>query len=129
MKVFRAPDAALEPVDPRNFVGNAHVRRLLITEGDEPVVVYFVDFEPGGRTNWHAHSGIQLLLVTEGRGRVQKWGDPPQDLGAGDAVCIEPGEKHWHGALASARMAHFAVNLNLTTRWLEPVSDAQYSAR
>ena len=26
------------------------------------------------------------------------------------------------------KMSHFAVNLNLTTQWLEPVSDDQYRA-
>jgi quercetin dioxygenase-like cupin family protein len=59
---------------------------------------------------------------------VQKWGEPVRTFAAGDAVCIEPNEKHWHGAAARTRMSHFAVNLNLTTEWLEPVSDDQYRA-
>ncbi len=91
-------------------------------------VVFLVEFEPGGRTNWHAHSAPQLLLVNEGEGLVQKWGEPPVRLRAGDAITIEPNEKHWHGASPSARMAHFAVNLNVTTQWFEPVSDDQYRA-
>jgi quercetin dioxygenase-like cupin family protein len=49
-------------------------------------------------------------------------------MAAGDAVTIEPNEKHWHGAAPGTRMAHFAVNLNLSTEWLEPVSDDQYRA-
>jgi quercetin dioxygenase-like cupin family protein len=110
-------------------VGNARVKRLPLIEGkDGGVLVYLVEFEPGGRTNWHRHSAPQLLLVTEGRGRLQKWGEPPRDIGAGDAISIEPNEKHWHGAAPGTRMAHFAVNLNLTTEWLEPVSDDQYRA-
>ena len=43
-------------------------------------------------------------------------------------VQFEPGEKHWHGAAPATGMAHFAVNLTLTTEWLEPVSDDQYRA-
>jgi hypothetical protein len=70
----------------------------------------------------------QVLLVKEGRGLVQKWGEPVQEIGEGDAITIEPHEKHWHGAAPGTRMAHFAVNLNLTTEWLEPVSDDQYRA-
>jgi quercetin dioxygenase-like cupin family protein len=132
MKRFTAPEVPFEPADPRNFVGKARVKRLpLIDEhatGRGSVVVYLVEYEPGGRTNWHRHSAPQLLLVTEGRGRVQKWGEAPQEIGAGDAICIEPHEKHWHGALPETTMAHFAVNLNLTTEWLEPVSDDQYRA-
>ena len=68
------------------------------------------------------------MLFRSGRGLVQKWGEPVRQVTAGDAVTIEPHEKHWHGASADAGMSHFAVNLNLTTEWLEPVSDDQYRA-
>jgi quercetin dioxygenase-like cupin family protein len=57
---------------------------------------------------------------------VQRWGEPPQDVGVGDAVVIPPGEKHWHGAVPGERAVHLAVNVNATTEWLEPVSDEQY---
>lgn len=118
-----------EPADPKNFVGSARVKRLpMVEEAGQSVIVYLVEFEPGGRTNWHRHSAPQLLLVKEGRGLVQKWGEPMRALGPGDAVCIEPHEKHWHGAAPETKMAHFAVNLTLTTEWLEPVSDDQYRA-
>ena len=125
MKRFQAPDVTFEPADPKNFVGQARVKRLQMAEG---TLVFLVEFEPGGRTNWHAHSAPQLLLVKEGRGLVQKWGEPVVEMSAGDAITIEPNEKHWHGATPSSRMAHFAVNLNFTTKWFEPVSDDQYRA-
>jgi quercetin dioxygenase-like cupin family protein len=128
MKSFHGTDAPFEPADPKNFVGRARVKRFPLVEGGQPVIVYLVEFEPGGRTNWHTHSAPQLLLVKEGRGRVQTWGKPAREIAAGDAVTIEPNEKHWHGAAAATPMAHFAVNLNLTTQWLEPVSDDQYRA-
>ena len=123
------PGGHLEPVDLRNFVGTARVQRMPVVQGPgESVVVFLVDFDPGARTNWHRHSAPQVLLVKEGRGLVQKWGEPVREIAAGDAVTIEPNEKHWHGAAPGTRMAHFAVNLNLTTEWLEPVSDDQYRA-
>ena len=125
MKRFQAPDVTFEPADPKNFVGQARVKRLQMAEG---TLVFLVEFEPGGRTNWHAHSAPQLLLVKEGRGLVQRWGEPVVEMNAGDAITIEPNEKHWHGAAPSSRMAHFAVNLNFTTKWFEPVSDDQYRA-
>ena len=128
MKPFHGAEVPFEPADSRNFVGHARVKRLPLVEGAQPVIVYLVDFEPGGRTNWHTHTAPQLLLVLEGRGLVQKWGEPARTLRAGDAVTIEPDEKHWHGAAPDAKMSHFAVNLNLTTQWLEPVSDDQYRA-
>lgn len=129
MKLFRSGDAAFEPADERNFVGSARVIRMpMVPDATYPVTVYLVEFQPGGRTNWHRHSGSQLLLVKHGRGYVQKWGEPAQAIFAGDAVTIEPNEKHWHGAAADEGLAHFAVNLNFTTEWLEPVSDDQYRA-
>jgi len=128
MKLFHAADVPFEPADARNFVGRARVKRLPLVEGAQPVLVYLVDFEPSGRTNWHRHSAPQLLLVVEGRGLLQKWGEPVRGIGAGDAITIEPNEKHWHGAAPDSKMSHFAVNLNLTTEWLEPVADDQYRA-
>ena len=128
-----ASGAQLEPADSRNFVGTARVARLPVLEPPAgsaagSVVVYLVEFAAGARTNWHRHSAPQVLLIKEGHGLVQKWGESVRQISAGDAVTIEPHEKHWHGARADASMTHFAVNLNLTTEWLEPVSDDQYRA-
>src|SRR5215213_4494135 len=129
MRLLQGDDVRFQPADPKNFVGSARVKKLpMVEDGSQSVIVYLVEFEPGGRTNWHRHSAPQLLLVKEGRGLVQKWGEPVRAMGAGDAICIEPHEKHWHGAAPEMRMAHFAVNLTLTTEWLEPVSDNQYRA-
>ena len=67
-----------------------------------------------------------MLLVVEGRCRVQKAGEPIQEVAAGGAVRIEPGERHWHGATPDAAMTHLAVNINTMTEWFEQVSDAEY---
>ena len=129
MKLLQGDNVRFEPADARNFVGSARVKKLpMVEEAGQSVIVYLVEFEPGGRTNWHRHTAPQLLLVKEGTGLVQKWGEPVRAINAGDAVCIEPNEKHWHGAGPDASMAHFAVNLTLTTEWLEPASDDQYRA-
>jgi quercetin dioxygenase-like cupin family protein len=128
MKPFLGKDVPFQPADPQTFIGSARVKRFPLVDGDEQVIVYLVDFEPGARTNWHRHSAPQLLLVLEGRGLLQKWGEPTIAIAAGDTITIEPDEKHWHGAAPDSKMAHFAVNLNLTTQWLEPVADADYRA-
>jgi quercetin dioxygenase-like cupin family protein len=129
MKVLQGDSVPFGPADPRNFVGAARVKKLpMVEDSGQSVIVYLVEFAPGGRTNWHRHTAPQLLLVKEGRGLVQKWGEPARAIAPGDAVCIEPNEKHWHGAGPDTMMAHFAVNLTLTTEWLEPVSDDQYRA-
>jgi len=127
MKIFHGDAAARTLADPQTFAGEAHVKKLGSATEGVPVVVYHVEFEAGGRTNWHTHSGPQWLLVIDGRVRVQKWGEAAVDVASGDTIVIEPREKHWHGAAPGSRGVHLAVNVDVSTEWLEPVSDGEYA--
>ena len=127
MKIFRAANSAMRTADSASFVGPAQTKLLASADEGASVHVYRVEFDSGSRTNWHRHSGTQWLLIVEGRIRVQRWGEPPQDVDAGDAVVFTPGEKHWHGARPGGRGTHIAVNVNTTTEWLEAVSDEDYT--
>ena len=127
MQIFRGDAAPFAPADANSFTGPALTKRLASDDVGVPVHVYRVEFEAGGRTNWHTHTGPQWLLIVDGRVRVQKWGEPAQEVMAGDAVVIHPGEKHWHGAAAGGRGVHIAVNVKATTEWLEPVSEEDFT--
>jgi quercetin dioxygenase-like cupin family protein len=90
-----------------------------------------VTFEPGARTAWHKHPLGQTLIVTAGAGSVQQWEGERQEIHEGDVVWIPPNTKHWHGATASERMTHIAIQErigNKNVEWLEHVTDQQYSA-
>ncbi|MCS6938895.1 MAG: cupin domain-containing protein [Roseiflexaceae bacterium] len=90
-----------------------------------------VTFEPGARTAWHTHPLGQILIVTAGCGRAQRWGGPVEEIRAGDVVWFEPGEKHWHGASPTTAMTHIAIQEALdgqVVEWMEHVSDDQYLA-
>jgi quercetin dioxygenase-like cupin family protein len=90
-----------------------------------------VTFEPGARTAWHTHPLGQILIVTAGRGRVQRWSGPIEEIRPGDVVWSPPGEKHWHGAAATTAMTHIGVQEQLdgkAVEWMEKVSDDQYKA-
>jgi quercetin dioxygenase-like cupin family protein len=126
MKIFRAAQIPSEAGDPRTFTGTVMRTTLASDRAGTPVNVYRVAFEPGARTHWHTHDGPQWLFVVEGRIRVQKVGEAAQEVEAGDAIVIQPGEKHWHGATATSKGAHLAVNVNAATNWMEPVTDEQY---
>ena len=126
MKIFRAAQISSEGGDPRTFTGVVTRATLAADKAGTPVMVYRVAFDPGARTHWHTHDGPQWLFVVEGRIRVQKLGEPAQEVEAGDAIVIQPGEKHWHGATAASNGAHLAVNVNAATNWMEPVTDEQY---
>jgi quercetin dioxygenase-like cupin family protein len=128
MKIFRATQIASEAGDANTFTGDVIRKTLASDKAGTPVNVYRVEFAPGARTHWHSHDGPQWLFVVEGRIRIQKLGEAATEVVAGDAVVIQPGEKHWHGATPASRGAHLAVNVNTATHWLEPVTDEQYGA-
>jgi 4-carboxymuconolactone decarboxylase len=90
-----------------------------------------VTFEPGARTAWHRHQLGQTLIVTSGVGRVQRWGDPVDEIRTGDVVWIPAGQKHWHGASPTSAMTHIAIAEQLDGKgveWMEKVGDEQYAA-
>jgi quercetin dioxygenase-like cupin family protein len=126
MKVFHAADRRAEPLDPVNFTGTGTLVRMPGVGVNPAINAYRVSFEPGTRTAWHAHTGTQLLVVTEGICRCQKEGEPVQEVAAGDIVAIEAGERHWHGASPAGPMTHIALNIDASTTWFEKVSDEEY---
>lgn len=103
-------------------------------QGSDPARISgaVVTFEPGARTNWHTHPLGQTLLVTAGRGWVQREGGTTEEIHPGDIVWFAPGEKHWHGATSTTAMTHIALQERLNGNvvvWLEPVTDAQYGPK
>ncbi len=111
------------------FTGTVRVDPLFSAPAPARVAGAAVTFEPGARTAWHTHPLGQTLIVTFGRGLVQRWGGPIEEIRAGDVVWFEPGEKHWHGASPTNAMQHIAIQEALDGKpvdWLEQVSDAQY---
>lgn len=101
------------------FTGDAWIAPVAGAGGGAGAQVDSVRFAPGSRTVWHRHPLGQVLVVTEGTGRVQRRGGPVETIRAGDTVHIAPGEWHWHGAAPDRPMAHLAI---------EPVPDDGTSA-
>jgi quercetin dioxygenase-like cupin family protein len=111
------------------FTGEVRLDPLIQAPAPARVACAQVTFEPGARTAWHTHPLGQTLIVTSGRGWVQTWGGPVEEVSPGDVIWFPPGEKHWHGATPTTAMAHIAIQEALdgkTADWLEPVSGEQY---
>lgn len=111
------------------FTGAVRVDPLFQMEAPARTRGGSVTFEPGARSAWHTHPVGQILIVTAGVGRVQRWGGPIQEIKPGDVVWIPPGVKHWHGAAATTGMTHIAIQEHLDGKvvdWMEKVSDEQY---
>ena len=112
------------------FSGKSYLARLAKDERLN-VPVANVTFEPGCRNNWHSHTGGQLLIAVGGVGFYQERGKIARKLLPGDVVEIPPDTEHWHGAVPDSWFSHLAIECNPKTNkntWLEPVSDADYTA-
>jgi quercetin dioxygenase-like cupin family protein len=84
-----------------------------------------IRFEAGARTNWHLHSTGQLLLVEDGKGRLQEEGGAIVELMAGTPVYTKPNVRHWHGAAPDMHALQFSVYSG-TLAWQEAVTDEVY---
>jgi quercetin dioxygenase-like cupin family protein len=108
-----------DPADERNFVMPALTQRLLGGGEDRPVRLYRVTFREGARTYWHSHDDVQVLFGIAGTCVVVDRDGGRLLLERGDAVVIDPGEEHWHGAAPGTGGEHLAINLGTGTTWLE----------
>ncbi len=111
------------------FTGTVRIDPLFAAVEPTRAASASVTFEPGARTAWHTHPLGQVLIVTAGCGRAQRWGGPVEAIRPGDIVRFEPGEKHWHGAAPTTAMTHIAIHEKLDARtvdWMEQVTDDQY---
>ena len=131
IKILRNGSQSSRQGEAENFSGAVRVDPLFeaITPGRARGSL--VTFDPGARTAWHTHPLGQVLIVTAGVGRVQRWGDPVDEIRKGDVVWIPAGQKHWHGAATNTSMAHIAIVETLddkSVEWMEAVDDLHYNA-
>lgn len=114
---------------PERFTGSVRVQSLFDASSPARASGGQVTFQPGARSAWHTHPLGQVLIVTEGTGRVQQWGGPVQTMRQGDVIRIAPGIKHWHGAGPSTSVTHIAIQEEengVNVNWMEKVTDEQY---
>ena len=129
MKITRSGQTA-STVGPSDwFTGTVRIDPLHSAPDPARVAMASVTFEPGARPAWHTHPLGQTLIVTFGRGWVQREGGPIEEIAPGDVVWFEPNERHWHGATASTAMTHIAIQERLdgeAVTWMEQVTDGAY---
>jgi len=131
MTITRAGSQASAKGPPSNFTGSVRVDPLFPAHLPASAASgASVTFEPGARSAWHSHPKGQVLVVTAGVGRVQRWGGPVQEMRPGDVVWTPPGIKHWHGAAPATGVTHIAIQEAVDGRnveWMEKVSDERYA--
>jgi len=132
MKIHLAGSRPTRRAPSEHFTGTVWQDPIIAAEAPARIVAARVTFEPGARTNWHTHPLGQTLYVISGIGLFQTKGGPVQEIRPGDVVWIPPGEKHWHGGSPTSGMTHIAMQESLEgnySSWMEPVTDAEYSAK
>ena len=131
LTISRGGSRSSQQARAEQFTGAVRVETLWEAMAPSDTSGASVSFEPGARTAWHTHPRGQILIVTAGTGRVQRWGDPIEEIRQGDVVRIPPGQKHWHGASPNSSMTHTAVTEQangIRVEWMEHVTDEQYGA-
>ena len=129
MKITRAGTNASTAGNPEYFTGTVRLDPLFAATEPGRAVGAHVTFEPGARTAWHTHPAGQTILITFGRGRVQREGGPVEEVAPGDVVSFAPNEKHWHGASPETAMSHIAIQEavdGVAVTWMEQVADEDY---
>ncbi|MGQ0605663.1 MAG: cupin domain-containing protein, partial [Candidatus Nitrosotenuis sp.] len=87
--------------------------------------IYHVYFEKGAKTKLHVHNGNQILIATQGKGKLEifkKLGNKKTNYGItktdsislnpGDIVYIPKNTLHTHGSIDKAKtFSHIAINI------------------
>lgn len=131
MKITRNASAPSMPgKSPDYFTGTVRVDNLAVPNPPGRASTALVTFAPGARTVWHTHPAGQTIVITAGKGWVQREGGAREEVSPGDTVFFDAGEKHWHGATADTGMSHIAVTEAVdgtNVEWLEAVGDDHYA--
>jgi len=86
-------------------------------------------FELGARTYWHSHDRGQLLMVEEGKLRVQKRSQPMRELGVGQSDYTQPNVVHWHGAGPDQALVQINAGFGGAAKWFEEVTADDYAGK
>lgn len=132
MEILRAGSRPSRVGPEESFTGRVRIDPVIMAPDPSRVRALTVTFEPGARTAWHTHPLGQVLVVTSGKGLIQKEDGPIHEIRPGDVVWFAPDERHWHGAAPDTGMTHIAIQEALdgsNVTWMEHVTDAEYAGR
>ena len=90
-------------------------------------------FPAGSRLGWHTHlDGPQLLMMEDGKGRVQERGGPVVEMLPNEPFVTLAGVEHWHGAAPDEGGVQWniydGIGVPGSVTWGTPVTDEEYRA-
>jgi len=112
--------------NPDYFTGPVLMQELTCIVNSKEQKIFHVSFKNGARTKIHHHNGGQILIVTKGRGSLQKYSKSGNNkskfqikktdkinLFEGDIVYIPAKKLHTHGSIDKKLVfSHIAINAN-----------------
>ncbi len=107
MKIMKTDNLQVMPDKLGLFFGKVE-RQNLVEKGTAGLVVILVRFAPGAGNKMHAHTGEQVLIVTEGKGIVATESEQ-HVVTPGMVIYIPKNEPHSHGATKDSAFAHFSI--------------------
>lgn len=108
------------------FTGQVLMQELTSIVKSKEQKIFHVTFKNGARTKIHQHNGGQILIITKGKGSLQKYSKSGNNkskfqikktdkvnLLEGDIVYISAKKLHTHGSIDKKRVfSHIAINAN-----------------
>lgn len=90
-------------------------------------------FPAGSRLGWHTHlDGPQLLMMEDGKGRVQDRGGPVIEMLPNEPHVTPAGVEHWHGAAPDQGGIQWNIYNGIgvpgSVTWSTAVTDEEYNA-
>lgn len=90
-------------------------------------------FAAGSRLGWHTHlDGPQLLMMEDGRGRVQEEGGPLIEMLPNEPFVTPAGVAHWHGAAPDQAGTQWniydGIGVAGSVTWSRAVTEEEYNA-
>ncbi len=90
-------------------------------------------FAAGSRLSWHTHvNGSQLLMMEDGKGRVQDRGGSVMEMLPNHPFVTLAGVEHWHGAAPDEAGTQWniydGIGVPGAVTWGSPVTDDEYNA-
>jgi quercetin dioxygenase-like cupin family protein len=118
MNIFKLSETDKEPQGEPLFTGRVTIQRVIGPDLSDKFLINHTNFDEGVRNKFHSHSTAQILIVTEGKGKVET--EKEQIIIVpGDIIFIPAGEKHRHGAAEGCTFSHLYVTSpdSKTTRY------------
>ncbi|MEE8519192.1 MAG: cupin domain-containing protein [Dehalococcoidia bacterium] len=108
MEVRKISEVPKQPVESPLFTSPDVTRQPLAPDSAD-FNVSVVSFGLGVKNKFHYHESDQVLIVTDGTGKVVTEAGEEAVVTAGDVVFAPAGERHWHGALPDTKFAHITL--------------------